>query len=242
MGLLEIAQGGADGLALTATAHGLPRLPVHGFVLAGGQSRRMGTDKALLRLGGVPMVEIAVERLREFCSAVSVAGNREDLREFAAVIPEGRPLAGPGAGVEAGLAAASEDWALFTPVDVPFVPAALLCRWAEAVLGRSADGCAGSFLRVSGDGQPAFAMLRAGGLGAVSAALDGGERRLDRLLQAAATGAGGELWVAEAECFVGAAGAAEAAGLFRNLNTPGEFLVAGDVEGARWPAGVDGEP
>lgn len=205
----------------------------------------MGTDKALLRLGGAPMVEIAVERLRRFCSTVSVAGSREDLREFAVVVPEGRLLAGPGAGVEAGLAAAVEGWALFTPVDVPFAPAALLCRWAEAVLGRSAGGCAGSFLRVAGERQPAFSMLRTSGLPAVSAALDAGERRLERLLQAAAEGAGGELWVAEAEDFArvaGGAGGMEVAGLFRNLNTPAEFAAAGDIRAAREPVGVDGEP
>src|ERR1700761_8141432 len=100
-------------------------LPVHGFVLAGGKSSRMGRDKALLTFRGRPMVEIAVEKLRGFCSAVSIAGNREDLSSFAPVVTETRVDCGPAAGIEAGLQACTELWAMFVPVDVPLVPGEL---------------------------------------------------------------------------------------------------------------------
>ena len=82
------------------------KLPVHGFVLAGGKSSRMGTDKALLEFCGRPLVEIAVEKLREFCAEVSIAGNRDDLSVFAPVAHETRVDCGPAAGIEAGLKAA----------------------------------------------------------------------------------------------------------------------------------------
>ncbi len=201
------------------------RLPLHGFVLAGGQSLRMGRDKALLQLGGRTLVEIALDRLRSFCAEVSVLGNRGDLADFAPVIPETRLGAGPGAGMEAGLAAAMQIWALFTPVDVPLVPAALLRGWSQAVLTRAERGCEASFLRVGEDRQPAFALVRTRGLGALAAALEAGERRVAGLLGAVSTAAGGELWIAEASLFAGDMGAAEVAGWFRNLNTPPEFLA-----------------
>ena len=73
-------------------------LPVHGFVLAGGRSVRMGKDKALLQFSGRPMVKIAVEKLREFCAEVRIAGSREDLSGFAPVVMDESEEAGPAAG------------------------------------------------------------------------------------------------------------------------------------------------
>jgi molybdopterin-guanine dinucleotide biosynthesis protein A len=161
------------------------RLPVHGFVLAGGKSSRMGEDKALLRFCGRPMVEIAVEKLRGFCAEVTIAGNREDLGEFAPVVRETRVDVGPAAGIEAGLMSASEEWALFMPVDVPLIPKVLLRRWAEAVLRM--DGLVASNLHHGRD-QPAFCMLRRDCKTRFSEGLDAGERRLGLLLGRASEG------------------------------------------------------
>jgi molybdopterin-guanine dinucleotide biosynthesis protein A len=147
----------------------------------------MGQDKALLEFCGRPMVEIAVEKLRRFCAAVSIAGNRDDLASFAPVVQERRLEAGPAAGIEAGLAACEQPWAMFIPVDVPLVPGELLRLWAERmVAGVSAEedeGIAGyeyqgSCLEVLGSRQSAFCMLRRGNLQHYTRALDGEQYRL----------------------------------------------------------------
>jgi molybdopterin-guanine dinucleotide biosynthesis protein A len=153
-------------------------LPVHGFVLAGGRSTRMGDDKALLRFCGRPMVEIAVDKLRKFCADVSIAGNREDLREFAPVVVETRVNAGPAAGIEAGLKACEQEWAMFVPVDVPLVPATLLRRWCEEALRVN---MAVSYLGIWCK-QPAFCLMRRERLMSFARLLDDGERRLEVLL------------------------------------------------------------
>ena len=153
-------------------------LPVQGVVLAGGKSSRMGVDKAMLPFCGRPMVEIAVEKLRGFCAEVSVVGNRDDLRGFAPIVPESRVDAGPAAGIEAGLAAARQEWALFIPVDVPLVPGELLRRWCEEAFR--------VYMSVSYLGiwrkQPAFCLLRSERMASFTRKLDQGERRLEVLL------------------------------------------------------------
>jgi molybdopterin-guanine dinucleotide biosynthesis protein A len=155
-------------------------LPVHGFVLAGGQSSRMGEDKALLRLGGRSMVAIAVEKLRAFCAEVGIVGNRDDLRGIAPVVRESRVGVGPAAGLEAGLRAATLPWVMFIPVDVPLMPSELLKRWATEVV--RVEGISASNLYY-GINQPAFCMVRRECADGFSAGLELGERRLSQLLR-----------------------------------------------------------
>ncbi len=201
----------------------LPMLAVHGFVLAGGKSSRMGVDKATLRFCGKPMVAIAVEKLRSFCAEVSIAGNRDDLAEFAPVVREARTDAGPVAGIEAALLACTQPWALFVPVDAPLVPAEMLRAWAAGVL--PLQGCGAAFLLANKQRQPAFCMVRADLAGAVTAQLDRGTRRIDDLLLGFDDNSG-DNWIdiQAAEKFLPVAIDAEA--VFLNVNAPEELTAA----------------
>ena len=196
-------------------------LPVHGFVLAGGKSTRMGQDKALLQLGGRTLVEIAVEKLREFCAEVSIAGNRDDLAGYAPVVREERVDAGPGAGIEAGLKACAQPWAMFVPVDVPLVPGEFLRLWCEEALR---VGMNVSFLGVLGK-QPAFCLLQRERLASFSHLMDGGERRLEVLLNLSASADGVVSWMYDERDLYGypdyrEADEATQERWFTNVNTP----------------------
>ena len=46
----------------------------YGFVLVGGLSRRMGRDKALLPLGGVPMALLQARKLERVCGRAAFVG------------------------------------------------------------------------------------------------------------------------------------------------------------------------
>ncbi len=191
----------------------------------------MGQDKALLRVGGRVMVEIAVEKLRAFCAEVSIAGNRDDLAAYAPVVREMRSEVGPAAGVEAGLRAATQPWVMFVPVDVPLMPEELLRRWATEVVGLEGVLASNLFYEIN---QPAFCMVRRECAGRFSAALDGGERRLSQLLRQTSDGRHRVYDLKQLYGEVDGPSQAESDRWFANVNTPQDlaeveaWLASGD--------------
>ena len=98
-----------------------------GVVLAGGQSTRFGSDKALAELGGHTLLNRAFDTLTGFCELVVVAGRE---RGPGHCIPDWpRPNMGPLAGIAAGLHLARDegcDSVLTLGVDSVGVPDNLL--------------------------------------------------------------------------------------------------------------------
>ncbi len=199
-------------------------LPIHGFVLAGGKSSRMGQDKVLLPFCGVPLIEIAVAKLRAFCSEVSILGNRDDLDIYAPVVHDLRSGIGPGAAFEAALRAAKRAWTLFIPVDVPLVSPALLRGWAKETLEE--DPCSASLLIVGRERQPAFSMLHTKCAHSISQALDRDERRLNDLLYAADADDVAPVCPKDARQFALNLTDAQIEMSFSNINTPQELAEA----------------
>ncbi len=190
-------------------------LPVHGFVLAGGKSSRMGRDKALLEFRGRPMIAIAVETLRSVCEEVSIAGNRDDLSDWAPVVRESREGEGPAAGIEAALGAASLDWVLMLPVDLPMMSAELLRCWVNVVMAR--DGVAASYLMSAEEWHPALCLVHRNCLPIFREELDSGDRKLTRIFQRL----GESLLVMDASALL-----AGSVACFVNVNTPQELAAA----------------
>jgi molybdenum cofactor guanylyltransferase len=95
----------------------------------------MGRDKALLEIGGRPLVEHMLELLRGLGLNPRICGSRPDLARFAAVVPDNFPLCGPLGGIEAALAASDSNLNLFVPVDAPGLPPSFL-QWMIERAGR----------------------------------------------------------------------------------------------------------
>jgi molybdopterin-guanine dinucleotide biosynthesis protein A len=110
----------------TETATADVRQDTVGFVLAGGQSSRMGTDKALVLLEGRPLVAHALGILREAGLEASLAGGRLALAGFAPMVEDRQSGLGPLSGICAALATTTARWSVFIPVDLPLLPASLL--------------------------------------------------------------------------------------------------------------------
>src|SRR5688572_22285303 len=88
-------------------------MDVSGFVLAGGQSRRMGRDKALLPWHGHTLLDHMIRLVRKVADPVQVVGR--------APLPDRLPGLGPLSGISTGLEASSTDANLFVAVDLPFL-------------------------------------------------------------------------------------------------------------------------
>ena len=119
---------------------------VTGVILAGGKSRRMGTDKAQLELSGQSLFERSLQLLQGFFETIIIAGDRPDLaRPGVPAIADLYPGSALG-GLHTGLKTATTDWICVAPCDMPYPDAqivtALLQNRAgvEAVVPRTASG------------------------------------------------------------------------------------------------------
>ena len=89
-----------------------------GVLLVGGASERFGSPKALARIDGRTLAEIAWEKLA-FCDERIAVGKRADGLELPfPVLDDGIETRAPIAGVVAGLRAAANDLCVVLPVDV----------------------------------------------------------------------------------------------------------------------------
>ena len=95
-----------------------PTTSTNGFILAGGQSRRMGQDKAALKWGETSLLEHMVQLLSTVTTSVRIVG-RGDL-------PDRIPGKGPIGGILTGLESTDKAVNLFVAVDLPLLAADFL--------------------------------------------------------------------------------------------------------------------
>lgn len=135
---------------------------ITGLILAGGRATRMGgADKGLVAIGGKPMVQHVIDRLRPQVGGLIISANRnrdQYARLAARVVADEHGAheahAGPLAGMLAGLRAATVGWVACVPCDAPRMPVDLVVRLAgglddaSAAVARTVDGV-----------QPVFCLL-----------------------------------------------------------------------------------
>lgn len=102
-------------------------MSVLGAVLAGGQSRRFGSDKAVATWRGRPLIDHVIASLRSQVDTLLICGREWHREMWTPDHP--RPDLGPLGGINAALAHAARhdmDYVLTVPCDVPTLPPALL--------------------------------------------------------------------------------------------------------------------
>ena len=105
---------------------------LYGLVLAGGASRRMGSDKATLQYGGKTQLDRAYELLASVCGRAFVSVRRDQQQEPARAqrpqVVDIHSDMGPIAGIAAAQASYPEVAWLVMACDLPFVTMAALER------------------------------------------------------------------------------------------------------------------
>ena len=117
------------------------RIQIAGFILAGGASSRMGRDKALLELGGVPLIVRTARLLESLVAEVTVVGPPEHYVPFGLCAIEdyagerGREAQrqGPLSGMIAALTCTRAPWNFIVACDLPY----LTHEWLKWLLSRA---------------------------------------------------------------------------------------------------------
>jgi molybdenum cofactor guanylyltransferase len=211
-----------------------------GFVLAGGQSSRMGQDKALLLFAGRPLIANALTILQSAGLSASIAGAQPSalspLQAFAPVVSDACTGLGPLSGVCAALESSSAHYAVFLPVDLPFLPPSLL---VSLLCYARATGCVVTVPSVNGFVQTFPAIVDRAILRTLQEALRAGNHGCFSAFQYAASSLGQTVRSVAVELLAQPGRVLHPDGLppvrwFFNLNTPAdlkraETLAAGRV-------------
>jgi len=94
---------------------------VTAFILAGGQSSRMGSDKALLTVGNQTLLERALHTAAAVANTVFIAGPRDRYAQYGDVVEDVFPDCGPLGGIHAALCITQTELNLMLAVDTPSI-------------------------------------------------------------------------------------------------------------------------
>ena len=185
-----------------------------GFVLAGGESRRMGQPKPLLALAGETMLERQVRLLRPICRSVAVIGLSDGPPSMdVALITDVIRGRGPLGGIFTGLLYTRTEFNLFLGCDLPFVTA----RFLEFLV-RRAPQCGATMAEMPAGGiQPLCAVYRRAALPIVRANLDAGRNKAQALARRLCSAAIPWYEIARAGL---------SPRIFANINTPEDYETA----------------
>lgn len=126
---------------------------VQGFILVGGASRRMGQDKAQLRLGPETMLERIAAELSPVTSSVTLVGSPQAyVGHSLPTVPDVYEKWGALGGIHAALSAAKTDWIIVVACDLPFVTRNLFER-LKSFADESIDSI-DSIVPMQPDGRP----------------------------------------------------------------------------------------
>jgi molybdopterin-guanine dinucleotide biosynthesis protein A len=104
-----------------------------GIVLSGGENRRMGAEKAFLKIAGKPMIEYVLTVLRSVAGRIIIVTNAP--QSYAAydacVVSDALGKRGPLTGIYSGLLHSQDEYNIVVACDMPFLNSRLISHMAE---------------------------------------------------------------------------------------------------------------
>lgn len=188
---------------------------VSAFVLAGGRSSRMGTDKAFLEFEGRTLLARALDIARSVTSDVYIVGDAAKFAVFAPTVEDVFHGCGPLAGIHAALRSSKTDLNLMLGVDMPFLSFALLQHLITRA--RTSPTAVVTVPCTASGYQPLCAVYRQKFGDAAEEALRVGRYRIDALFSDGPVQVIGEEELTEAGF---------APRIFSNVNTPDDMRAA----------------
>ena len=183
------------------------------FILVGGASSRMGTDKSQLLINRQTFTERISATLLKLTDSVTIVGKQPEESALPSV-PDVYPQWGALGGLHAALAACRRDWAIIVACDLPFVTAELF----SSLLSLRMDREAVVPIQPDDRPQPLAALYRIDPcLQRATELIEAGRRRPLDLLEAVQT-----RWVSFAEI----RNLEQAEKFFVNINTPSDYYEA----------------
>jgi molybdopterin-guanine dinucleotide biosynthesis protein A len=185
------------------------------FILTGGASTRMGADKALLELEGVPLLLRTANLLAPLVPSVTVVGAPERYARLGLrVVADDAPGLGPLGGIATAVKHTTAPWNLVVACDLPY----LTREWLDYLVGRALASTADAVLPQSERGdEPLCAVYHQRCASPIARALVRGVRKVTDGL---------------ADCVVEKVLPAEwkpfdsSGCLFKNMNTPEDYAAA----------------
>jgi molybdopterin-guanine dinucleotide biosynthesis protein A len=185
---------------------------VSAFILAGGKSTRMGTNKAFVEFDGRTLLARALDLARSVTADVRIVGRRDKFAAHAPVVEDAFHDCGPLAGIQAALRASSSQLNLILAVDMPFVSREFL----QYLIDQARNAPEADVVVPLADGrrQPLCAVYRVAFAALAENSLRVEQYRIDRLFDQVRTRVIGSDELA---------GAGFSSAIFSNLNTPEEL-------------------
>ncbi len=146
-----------------------------GIVLAGGENRRMGADKAFLAIDGKPMIMHVLRALRKNVERVIIVTNSPEAYAGydAVIVTDAFTTRGPLTGIYSGLQRSHDEYNIVVACDMPFLNPELL-----AYLMFVSAGYDVTLPRIGNLVEPLHAVYRKSLLPVIEKQLHGGQRRI----------------------------------------------------------------